>query len=413
MNKTKKIAALAVCMTASLAAACAFAACDDEHVHTLTHHEAVAATCTAAGSVEYWECTECEKLFSDAEATTEITETAVAATGHAWADGAVMKVATYTHAGSKEQTCSACDATQTVEVAAIAYEADAVVKAGESIAAAVNAAENGDVIVVKAGTYAEQIVIENKNLTLIGEGEVVVTGPADYAEMKSFAAIGGETTPYVGIVAVKNGDVTIENVTVRGNIAEASAESAITHNNRYIGVAAIDASVTLNYVAVEDITYEDHLVGMQNGIGLYGVAEADNRNIVVRYSEIADFNKGAVVVRASVNELIFDGNTVTGFGEQTAIAQNGIQIACAATITNNTVSDMKYNADNVWAHGSIGLYILTEEADSVVATGNTFDNVDWGIYVGVNGSTTAEDNTFTNLYDAENDYYEEAPVTAE
>ena len=152
---------------------------------------------------------------------------------------------------------------------------------------------------------------------------------------------------------------------------------------------------------------------MQNGIGLYGVAEADNRNIVVRYSEIANFNKGAVVVRASVNELIFDGNTVTGFGEQTAIAQNGIQIACAATITNNTVSDMKYNADNAWAHGSIGLYILTEEADSVVATGNTFDNVDWGIYVGVNGSTTAEDNTFTNLYDAENDYYEEAPVTAE
>ena len=41
--------------------------------HTLTHHEASAATCTVAGNSEYWECSVCSKLFSDANGTTETT----------------------------------------------------------------------------------------------------------------------------------------------------------------------------------------------------------------------------------------------------------------------------------------------------------------------------------------------------
>ena len=37
------------------------------HIH-LTHHEQVAATHTVNGTEEYWECNDCHKLFSDAEA---------------------------------------------------------------------------------------------------------------------------------------------------------------------------------------------------------------------------------------------------------------------------------------------------------------------------------------------------------
>ncbi len=39
--------------------------------HTLEHHAAVEATCTEAGSVEYWYCTACDKYYLDAEATNE------------------------------------------------------------------------------------------------------------------------------------------------------------------------------------------------------------------------------------------------------------------------------------------------------------------------------------------------------
>ncbi|MGM9650914.1 MAG: InlB B-repeat-containing protein, partial [Faecousia sp.] len=56
------------------------------HTHTLTQTPAVAATCTEAGNIAYWTCSACEKIFSDAEGTTEITleETAIPATGHSY-----------------------------------------------------------------------------------------------------------------------------------------------------------------------------------------------------------------------------------------------------------------------------------------------------------------------------------------
>lgn len=41
--------------------------------HALTYHDAAAHTCTADGTIEYWECSVCGKYFSDADGTTEIT----------------------------------------------------------------------------------------------------------------------------------------------------------------------------------------------------------------------------------------------------------------------------------------------------------------------------------------------------
>ena len=53
--------------------------------HKLTHHELKAATCTEAGNIEYWQCSVCNKLFSDEAATKEITDAAslvIPAKGH-------------------------------------------------------------------------------------------------------------------------------------------------------------------------------------------------------------------------------------------------------------------------------------------------------------------------------------------
>ena len=41
-------------------------------VHDLTHYEAILATCTEDGNVEYWYCSDCEKYFADEDATTEL-----------------------------------------------------------------------------------------------------------------------------------------------------------------------------------------------------------------------------------------------------------------------------------------------------------------------------------------------------
>ena len=54
--------------------------------HSITHHEAAAATCTENGNSEHWKCDVCGKCFSDADAQTEITEasTVVSSLGHDW-----------------------------------------------------------------------------------------------------------------------------------------------------------------------------------------------------------------------------------------------------------------------------------------------------------------------------------------
>ena len=51
---------------------------------TATHHDAVEKTCTADGSVEYWECDVCHRYFSDEALTAEITDLVVKCTGHSF-----------------------------------------------------------------------------------------------------------------------------------------------------------------------------------------------------------------------------------------------------------------------------------------------------------------------------------------
>ena len=58
---------------------------DDLKPHTLTHHELKDATCTEAGNIEYWQCSVCNKLFSDEATTKEFTDAAslvIPAKGH-------------------------------------------------------------------------------------------------------------------------------------------------------------------------------------------------------------------------------------------------------------------------------------------------------------------------------------------
>ena len=51
------------------------------HTHNMKHIEAVEATCVKAGNIEYYTCTKCNKMYSDAEGTVEVTTTEVAPTG--------------------------------------------------------------------------------------------------------------------------------------------------------------------------------------------------------------------------------------------------------------------------------------------------------------------------------------------
>ena len=86
------------------------------HTHTLTIVEAKAATCTEAGNIEYWTCSGCGKLFSDAEGGAEIQESDIVLPpkGHSaketWDDGAITVKPTCSKPGVKQLVlrCALC-----------------------------------------------------------------------------------------------------------------------------------------------------------------------------------------------------------------------------------------------------------------------------------------------------------------
>ena len=75
--------------------------------HTLNKIEAAAPTCTEDGNIEYWTCSKCGVVFSDAEGTVETTlpETVIPAIGHSWSEWVVIKEATTREEGTERRTC--------------------------------------------------------------------------------------------------------------------------------------------------------------------------------------------------------------------------------------------------------------------------------------------------------------------
>ncbi|MCD7822798.1 MAG: leucine-rich repeat protein [Oscillospiraceae bacterium] len=93
------------------------------HTHSLTHVEAVDATCTAEGNTEYWYCSDCDKYYSDENAENEITlaDTVTAKIAHDYE--AVVTEPTCTEGGYTTYTCSVCkDSYVADETAALGHD---------------------------------------------------------------------------------------------------------------------------------------------------------------------------------------------------------------------------------------------------------------------------------------------------
>lgn len=81
----KKWRSLLFTLSIGIASCFVMAGCGEEpHTHTVNKVEAVLATCEINGNTEYYKCTDCDKYFSDANATTEIEENSwvIDAIGH-------------------------------------------------------------------------------------------------------------------------------------------------------------------------------------------------------------------------------------------------------------------------------------------------------------------------------------------
>ena len=105
----KKVLSLLALAAAAMTALGVLSACKKEEEHVLTHHDAVAATCTETGTVEYWSCSECGKNFADEAAQEVLSSVTTSALGHDFGAWEVVVSATCTEDGEQKQTCKRCE----------------------------------------------------------------------------------------------------------------------------------------------------------------------------------------------------------------------------------------------------------------------------------------------------------------
>ncbi|MBQ7505176.1 MAG: hypothetical protein IJT79_07660 [Ruminococcus sp.] len=165
-----------------------------EHEFT-THHPAVAATCTTDGNEEYWECDVCGKYFSDAACTHEIEEDSwILPAGHTDLQHVAAQAATFEADGNIEYWyCSGCDkyfsdaegTTEITQASTVIAQKVAVAQVGstkyESLQEAIAAAADGDTIKLLADQTIDLQLAAGEEYTIdLNSYTLTVESPQNY-----------------------------------------------------------------------------------------------------------------------------------------------------------------------------------------------------------------------------------------
>lgn len=237
--------------------------------------------------------------------------------------------------------------------------------ASRTVQGGVNIVASGGTVNVAAGTYTEQVLVNNMDgLTIEGAGEALVTIKA----IPNLVSILG--TDRKPVLAVSDSDnVTVKNLTLDG-------DGTGNTNNRLFGLFYLNSSGLIDHVTAKAMRHTP-LNGVQGGVGIY-VYNTDSvaRTVTATNNTAIDYQKGGLVFNGVGLTAVVDKNTATSIGATPITAMNGIQIGYGAnaTVTRNTVSGHSYinppNPTTVWTAAGILLYDATAEVSSNILTGN-------------------------------------------
>jgi len=251
-----------------------------------------------------------------------------------------------------------------------------------TIQLAVNAVPSGSTVKVCPGTYAEQVTIANKNLTLIGVGPTAstVTVPASGLVTNGVTDIFG--FPTAAQIFVQNATVTISHMAVDG------ANDQLTGCGvDAVGIYFKNAAGVITDNAVRNVLLPPGLQGCQDGLAI-NVESSTATAVTISNNSVRNYDKNGITASGPSGpngpKVTITGNTVVGLGATTVIAQNGIQIGYGASgsIQNNYVADDIYLnppdcASSNSCYGSSGILIWASHG--IAVSGNTVESTQYGI----------------------------------
>ncbi|MBI4183235.1 MAG: right-handed parallel beta-helix repeat-containing protein [Proteobacteria bacterium] len=291
---------------------------------------------------------------------------------------------------------------------------------------AVDAAQAGDILLIGAGTFEEQVTINGiDHLALMGQGDAtIIKAPA--GTLAHNATGGGSKPNKSAMIAVTDS----EGISIGDLVVDGDGRGNHIAGQDFNGIFLVNSSGGIYDVAVAGIRdpYANPgngtLSGAQRGVAiLVNNTDGEARDVEVKDSLVADFQKNGLTFIGDGLTVTVEGNTVTGGGAQSIIAQNGIQVSEGATgtISDNTVEEIGYAGPGNWAASGILVYaagegvevegnIISGPADPAVTVGvysfssddvevsnNDVSDAPYGLLFWGGADPSQSDNTFTDV----------------
>jgi parallel beta-helix repeat protein len=262
---------------------------------------------------------------------------------------------------------------------------------GTCIQKAVDLASPGDTINVLAGTFNEQVRDSGKSNLLINGAGMASTFVKPGGVVVNTTRI--NTNPAAPIFDVEDATgVNIQNLTADGSLNGISGCSP-----DFLGFYYKKASGSLTNVAASHIKLSPSLLGCQTGVGVFVEADSpDVANVVVTNAQITDYQKGGIVANRTGTTLAVTGNTISGIGPTTQIAQNGIQLGFGASgsVSTSNISGNDYTPSTDASTG-----VLLFQAASAMLNGNNVHNNQEGLFVESTNGAIVTGNQFSATRD--------------
>lgn len=220
-----------------------------------------------------------------------------------------------------------------------------------TIQEAVNAAVNGDEIQIEAGTYTEQVVIENKDLKIKGKDGASIQAPFFPVLYQTYG-----TESLRGIILIKGGNVKIEKLTIDGVNRGKQIQTLC-------GVIFANADGEVKNCTIRDIrnltlnsSYQGRAVYIENSLAeMKKVSVKDNDIFGFQYIGVEAFGDPTIedVPAYSNLEVSVNNNNITGLGQISQLPQSGVYLHHGVTgeIKNNRISNIHYENGNIYGAG--------------------------------------------------------------
>ncbi len=245
-----------------------------------------------------------------------------------------------------------------------------------TIQAAVNAAGTGDIIEVDAGTYLENVIV-NETVTIKGDSST------------STVVDGGSNDV---VFNIQEDNVELCNLTVRNG----GSYSGVTIYYPYKGLIIrntriIDNAVGVVISEVDGNTIEDN-VFINNQ--MYGIDVIESINTIIRDNQISESAYGVEISDTSGSQVVNNTISDTSYGIYVPFSNNA-NISANMLTSNSWNIYLTYSNSSIIGYndvsgGTVGIQVMHSEGNSVL--NNTVSDSSYGIYLGYCGANTVSGN---------------------